>query len=114
MLPVSILGTANLAVSKIDPASIRLAGVAPERYSYSDTGSPYAPFTGKTSCAACNSAGRDGLQDLELKFDSEKLAAALPGGAVDACVILKLTGNLKPQFGGTPIYGEDVLSVKGK
>ena len=114
VLPVAILGTAGLPVSKIDPASIRLAGVTPERYSYADTGTPYAPFTGKTSCAACTSAGRDGLQDLELKFDSGKLAAALPGGAVSACVVLKLTGRLKAEFGGTEINGEDVLSVKRK
>ena len=114
VLPVAILGTAGLPVLKIDPASIRLAGVAPERYSYADTGTPYAPFTGKTSCAACASAGRDGLQDLELKFDSEKLAAKLPASGVSACVVLKLTGNLKAEFGGTAINGEDVLSVKGK
>ena len=62
----------------------------------------------------CNAAGGDGLQDLELKFDSEKLAAALPSGAVSACVVLKLTGRLKAEFGGTDINGEDVLSVKRK
>jgi hypothetical protein len=115
VLPVAILGTADLPVTKIDPESIRLSGIAPERHSYSDVATPYSPSAGKTSCDACNSANGDGLLDLELKFDSEKLAALLPrGAAANACVVKKMTGNLKPEFGGTAITGEDVVSIKGR
>lgn len=112
VLPAAILGTRDLPVSRIDPESIRLAGVAPDRFSYADVATPYSPPTGKTSCADCTDAGRDGIQDLELKFDSRKLAAVLPAGNLNACVLFKITGNLKPEFGGGAFIGEDVVSVK--
>jgi len=47
---IALLGTASVPVSRIDPASIRLSGVAPDKMDYSDVGTPYAPYTGKTSC----------------------------------------------------------------
>jgi hypothetical protein len=112
LLPAAILGTAEVPVNRIDPASIRLAGVAPVHFSIADVGTPYAPFSGKSSCQACNAAKGDGLPDLELKFDSEAIAARLPGGTRDACVVLTVTARLKPEFGGAEIHGEDVVSVK--
>lgn len=114
VLPVAILGTPDMPVTKIDVASIRLAGAAPRQYSLADVGRPFAPFVGKTACTACNSSGGDGILDLELKFDTEALAVNLPSGAVDACVVLKLTANLKAEFGGGAVIGEDVVSLKGK
>jgi hypothetical protein len=46
--------------------------------------------------------------DLTLKFSTVELAAAL-GKPADDCIVLHLTGNLKVEFGGTPIVGEDVV-----
>ncbi|MBN1391621.1 MAG: NHL repeat-containing protein, partial [Sedimentisphaerales bacterium] len=40
VLPAAILGTADFDVTKIDPASIRLAGVAPLRSAYKDVAAP--------------------------------------------------------------------------
>jgi hypothetical protein len=102
VLPVAILGTLDVPVTRIDVTSIRLGGAAPLRSNLADVASPYAPFTGKTSCSACTSSGPDGLLDLELKFDLESLAEALPGGQIEACVVLKMTGKLKAEFGGRP------------
>lgn len=106
VLPAAILGTAALNVSTIDPASIRLAGVAPVRWSIEDVGRP-------GSCAA----GRDGIPDLVLKFDTQKVVRALQasmGTLRDRQrIVLPLEGRLE---NGTLFVGEDVarLQVPGK
>jgi hypothetical protein len=109
-LPVAILGTADLDVSMIDPASVRLAGVAPVRSGYEDVGTPFEPYTGKEECDLdCHEMESDGYMDLTFKFDSKELAAALANDA--GCVAVGLTGNLWPEHGGGPIAGEDVVRI---
>jgi hypothetical protein len=111
VLPVAILGS-TLPVNQIDPASIKLNGVPPLRFSLEDVGSPGTPLRGSASCSTdCAATGPDGVTDLMLHFDSVQLAAALPS-TNEGCLVVKLTGRLKPEYGGTPIAGEDVLSVK--
>lgn len=113
VLPVAIPGTAGLDVAQIDPLSIRLAGVEPLRSDIEDVTTPFAPYTGKQDCDIdCNTVSPDGFQDLTLKFDLQHLIAAL-GDSVQngACVIVKLTGNLRESFGGTDIVGEDVMRI---
>jgi hypothetical protein len=106
VLPAAILGTAALNVSTINPATIRLAGVAPVRWSIEDVGRP-------GSCAA----GPDGIPDLVLKFDTQKVVRALQasmGTLRDRQrIVLPLEGRLK---NGTLFVGEDVarLQVPGK
>lgn len=106
VLPAAILGTVALNVSTIDPASIRLAGVAPVRWSLEDVGRP-------GSCAA----GADGIPDLVLKFDTQEVVQALHaslGTLRDGqTIVLPLEGRLK---NGTLFVGEDVvrLQVPGK
>jgi hypothetical protein len=114
LLPVAINGTPVLDVSQIDPASIRLQEVAPVRWSFEDVSAPYLPLIGKIGAQACNTAGPDGLTDLNLKFDSEELAAALGSPADGAVLVLKLTGKFLPAFGGFPIVGEDVVVIINK
>jgi hypothetical protein len=112
VLPAAILGTSELDVMTIDPASIRLAGVAPIRSDYEDVGTPFEPFTGKESCMDdCNEMGWDGWMDLTVKFDRQELVSAL--GDVDdrQCVVVSLTGNFNEEFGGGPIAGEDVVVI---
>lgn len=114
-LPAAILGTDQLDVTTIDPASIRLEGVAPLRSDYEDVGTPFEPFTGKADCGLdCNEDGPDGMMDLTLKFDSQEVVAAL--GDVDdrQCLVVTVTGNLKEEFGGGPILGEDVIVILDK
>ena len=105
-LSAAILGTATLDVSTINPATIRLAGVAPVRWSIEDVGRP-------GSCAA----GPDGIPDLVLKFDTQKVVRALQasmGTLRDGQrIVLPLEGRLR---NGTLFVGEDAarLQVPGK
>lgn len=113
MVPVAILGTDELDVSQIDPATIRLEGVAPVRSAHEDVGSPVEPYVGKTP-EDCSADGPDGFTDLTLKFESIRLTDALAGAADGEYRTLSLTGNLLPEHGGTALAGEDVVVVRAK
>jgi hypothetical protein len=111
VLPVAILGREIFVVSQIDPASVRLEGVAPLRWSLEDVATPYEPIIGKADAFDCNEYGKDGYTDLTLKFTAQEVVAAL-GDVMDGDVlVLHLTGNLKEEFGGTPFFGEDVVLI---
>jgi len=115
VLPVAILGTSSFDVTKVDPASVRLEGVAPLRSGLEDVATPFTPFTGKKDCLRdCTTSGPDGFLDLTLKFDAQAVVAALGSVTDGECRVLKLTGKLKSAFGGTPITGEDVVIILAK
>lgn len=118
ILPAAILGTADLDVSKIDPSTIVLEGPAgttsPIRWALEDVATPFEPFTGKEDCMDCTTKGPDGFMDLTLKFDTQQVVAAIGNQSDKTCVLLKLTGNLKEEFGGTSIVGEDVVRFQCK
>jgi hypothetical protein len=109
VVPVAVLGTAELDVTSIDPASVRLEGVSPSRSSTADVGQPYYPLRGKTDPEDCLEAGPDGFDDLVLKFDTQALIGAIDDPA-DGWLVLTLTGCLDD---GTPITGEDVVVLVG-
>jgi hypothetical protein len=100
VLPVAVLGTEDFDVTQIDPPTILLAGVAPLRWALEDVGTVGDPL-----------AGPDGFTDLTLKFDAQAIVAALDPVNDGDVVILHLTGNLKAEFGGTLIEGEDVVWI---
>jgi len=112
VLPVAILGTASFDVTTVDPSSVKLQGVPALRSVLEDVATP---FIGTAKNATdCTTAGPDGFVDLVLFFDDQAVSAAL-GAATDGQVlILTLTGNLLPQFGGTAIKGQDVVFVINK
>jgi hypothetical protein len=111
-LPVAILGTAEFDVSQVDPASVKLEGVSPLRWSLEDVAAPYEPYTGKDDALDCTQAGSDGYLDLTLKFDIRAVVAAL-GEISDRDVrVLHLTGNLAED--GAPFGGEDVVVILKK
>ena len=116
ILPVAIVGTEDFDVTTVDPASVRLMGVAPLRSSLEDVATPFEPFLGKESEFDCTEEGPDGYLDLTLKFDTQEVIEAL--GEVDDgdVIVLSLTGNLLEEHGGTTIEGEDVVIIlkKGK
>jgi hypothetical protein len=114
VLPVAILGTDDLDVTQIDPATVRLSDVAPLRWSLRDKSTPFVPFVGKENCEDCNKLGPDGYLDLTLKFNSLEVVAALGDVNDGDCIVLTLTGSLKEEFGGTPIFGEDVVVILKK
>jgi hypothetical protein len=115
VLPIAILGTVDLDVATIDPVTIRLEGVMPLRSSFEDVAAPFEPLTGKAHCELdCLDDGPDGWLDLTLKFKTQDIVAALGEVGDDECRVLMLTGNLKEEFGSTPIEGEDVVVIKNK
>lgn len=109
VLPVAILGTADLDVTTIDPATLLLAGVAPLRWSYEDVATPYEPFLGKPlDPYACNEYGPDGFMDLVLHFDAQSIVAAIGPVSDGDVLLLMLTGNF---YDGRAIAGEDVVKI---
>jgi len=111
VMPAAILGTEDFDVTQVDPVTVMLAGVAPLRWSLEDVATPFDPFLGKEDALDCNEWGADGYLDLALKYDAPELAAALGDVNDGDVLVLPLTGNLKEEFGGTPIVGEDVVLI---
>jgi hypothetical protein len=106
--PVVIAGNEDFDVTTIDASSVRLLGVAPVRSAIEDV--PH-----------CKSVEPDGFLDLTLKFHTQDLVQAMKGSLVegqslenDSWVNMQLTGNLFEVWGGNPILGEDLVTLKGK
>lgn len=94
VLPVAIVGTGDFNISTIDPASVRLAGVAPLRSSEEDVATP---LVDKIDECECTTDGPDGYLDLTLKFDTQEIFAAL--GDVEDSDLLSLTLTGQPERG---------------
>lgn len=109
VLPTAILGTEDFDVMTIDPATVRLEGVAPLRWSYEDVTRPVSP---RYDSCQCTTDGPDGYMDLTLKFDHQAIAAAL-GSVVDGEVkVLRITGMT---YDSVQIVGKDcVIIIKKK
>lgn len=107
--PIAIVATPDFDPRQIDPASIRINGIAPDAWSIRDASRPYSPYMGKEFPEDCSPAGADGRKDLVVAYYQRRLATAL--GTEYAGPTLRLTGRLKPEFGGTAFAGEDVVSV---
>jgi len=101
LLPVAVLGSEDFDVIDIDPASIRLEGVAPIRSSYKDVSTP-APDT-EDECE-CTTQGPDGYLDLTLKFDTQEILTAIGAVALSdgELLALLLTGEVE-DIDGKPI-----------
>lgn len=105
-VPVAIHGSRDFDVSQLDPASLRLEGVAPMRWALEDVGAPYLPYVGKDDCQDCAAPRKDRIRDLLLKFDAAKLREALGEVTNGECRVVHVAGTMK---NGCPIVGEDVL-----
>ncbi|MFQ5932081.1 MAG: hypothetical protein ACE5MM_06720 [Nitrospiraceae bacterium] len=80
---------------------------------------PFELLTGKEDAFDCTDEGRDGFRDLTLKFDAQEvvqaIANALEEHVVDCEVLIStLIGNLREEFDGTPIEGEDVVVIRAR
>jgi len=111
VLPVAIVGTEEFDVTTVDPASVRLIGVAPLRSSLEDVVTHFEPFLGKESEFDCTEEGPDGYLDLTLKFDVQEIVEALGEVNDGDIMVLLLTGNLYEEYGEVPIVGEDVVRI---
>jgi hypothetical protein len=108
---VGILGTEDLDVTQIDPASVMLEGVPASRWKYKDVTRPVE----RIDCGlGCTKGRRDGYKDLILKFRKKNLIEALNAlGYVEhhGCYWLELSGEMKD---GTPFVGEDGIHMLNK
>ncbi|MGD2086185.1 MAG: hypothetical protein PVH61_08380 [Candidatus Aminicenantes bacterium] len=110
VLPIAVLGTGDFDVTTIDPASIRLKGIAPLRSKVEDVSTPV--WNPQYECD-CTTEDEDGFDDLILKFNTREIVEEL-GEVTDGEILeLTLTGKLTD---GTPIEGNDCIIVinKGK
>jgi hypothetical protein len=113
VLPAAILGTEDFDVTMIDPATVRIRGVAPLRWAYEDVATPVLPFTGKEDCNYdCTTEMGDAYLDLALKFKTQEIIATISDPYFKECVVFTITGYLKEEFGGVPFIGEDVVSLR--
>lgn len=108
VLPAAVTGTETLDVTQINPATVKLEGVSPLRWSFEDVTTPYEPAAGKQSSTDCAAAGPDGLTDLTFKFDLQSIVKAIGPVAGGDAKVLKLTGSM---MNGQPIMGEDVVII---
>jgi len=130
LVSVAILGGKTLGekqldvdVEKIDTSSLLLIGVEPAKISYENVATPYTdPIKDEFSC---NTKGPDGIRDLVLKFETQKLVASMDAKqmrvkaiseqdktASDG-VILTLTGKLIVDEKTTiEIEGQDVILLR--
>jgi len=107
VLPVAILGSADLDVNDIDVSCILLERVAPIRSAVEDVSTTVVDGE---ECD-CTTDGADGFDDLTLKFDTQEIVAALGSVNDGDQEVLTLTGNL---IDGTAIEGKDCVIIKSK
>ena len=115
VLPVAILGSADVNVIDIDPTSIAFSigevRVGSIRSSYEDVAAPVSD----TNDCNCIEAGPDGFLDLTLKFETQKIVEAIGDVNHGDVLTLPLTGILyDPAPYETPIAGADCILIKGK
>lgn len=111
ILPAAILGTVDFDVNKIDLASIKLEGISPARSALEDVATPFVPFIGRKTTSDCTVEGPDGFLDLTLKFNNQDIVGAIGMVSDGEILVLKLSGNLKKEFGASPIVGEDIVVI---
>jgi hypothetical protein len=115
-VPVAIAGSASLDATGVDPASIRLEGVAPLRWSLDDVTSPHYPASDTDSDLDCTSGQADGFPDLSLSFHAPTLVDAIVqrlGREPKHGEVLRLllTGRLAAPVAGGSFWGEDLVRI---
>ncbi|WP_069660272.1 hypothetical protein [Arcticibacter eurypsychrophilus] len=105
----AIMGSSTFDVSKVDLSTVKLNGIPFKKSRVIDKS---APFKGDvTSCSTCSNLAPDGIKDLEFLFDSQLLLKTMGTVQDKQCVKVTLTGKLLPQYGSTPIKGEDYIVI---
>jgi hypothetical protein len=111
---VAICGTKDFDVKKINPATVKMYiegitdGVVPLRWSYEDVATPYTGPPG-----GGHALGADGYLDLVFHFDTQTVVINLGLSAyVGSTIPPLIRGNLKEEFGGTAIIGQDCVRIQ--
>jgi hypothetical protein len=105
VLPVAVLGAADFDVMAVNASTVILTwpritlptgavadGVIPSRWALEDV-------------------NRDGLMDIVLKYSMVAAGPYTVTHEQPGDLIMTLKGNLKREFGGTPIVGEDTVRI---
>ena len=106
VIPVAILGAADLDVADILRESVRLVGVSPLRAEVQDVATPVQ----RTDPCDCTRAGADGFPDLVLKFEARAIYDAL-GRPASGNIVAELTATLTQEAGGGAIRGSDCFKI---
>jgi hypothetical protein len=106
MLSAAVLGTKEFDVSRVDPATVLIAGIAPVSHQMMDVSRPLEMR--ETPCE-CAPSSPDGYVDLVLYFDQAQFMAALEPITDGEMQTLQLTGKTKT---GVPLSGSDCLLIK--
>ena len=104
-IPMAVLGGPDFDVSRIDPTTLLLEGLSPEKIRMEDV----AAAPSGTACA-CTAAGPDGYLDMTLKFRAADVRAVLGPMAPGDAFALTLTGTL---VDGTIFRATDCVEVPG-
>jgi len=107
-IKAAILGTSEFDVASVNLQTIRLEGVPPLRYSYSDVGTPFYPESGYSDFYQCSTSGGDGYQDLFLQFDAKAIAENLNSPVKKTSRVMVLTGET---LDGTRFVARDVVKI---
>ncbi len=106
VLPVAILGTDEVDVADIDPASLLLNGIPPLRWNYGDvSGLSVDPYPDMQSDGGETG---DGREDLTLKFNTQDIAGTLGTVQRGDTVTLTMDGEL---YDGTLAAGEETVWI---
>lgn len=107
VLPVAILGSETFDVTRIDPTSLRLNGVAPLRWSYEDV-CGHDDMGMDPDMNGDDGEMPDGYDDMTLKFSTQEIAAALGEDLSRGdIVILTMTGDVD----GSTVSGEETVWI---
>jgi hypothetical protein len=106
VLPIAILGSDEVDVRDIDPATILMEGVPPLRWAYEDVAEP---FPGEL--CDCWTEGPDGWEDLTVKFEKQAIVAAL--GDVNDRDTLRVTVTWD-LYDGLSMEGSDCVIILKK
>jgi hypothetical protein len=106
VLPVAILGSEDLDVSLIDPASLRLEGVKAKMTAIEDV----EDATGSACDEDCAPLPMDEYPDLVAKFANASVAEAIYGASIGEPIPLRLTGTF---LDGRPFDGVDCVQIVG-
>ena len=105
VLRTAIHGSAEFDVTEIDPASIRLEGVAPLWSRMRDVSTPVVD---RTDFCDCTRERQDGFDDLVFWFRAWEIVKALGEVSHGDELVFRLTGKL---MDGTEIEGEDCVVI---
>ena len=106
VLPVAVVGAAELEGYQIDANCITRDGVGAVRSSYEEVSGPVADAN---NCN-CTTDGPDGFMDLTLKFYTQEIVEAIGEVNNNDEVILVLEGVTNSE---RPIEGSDCVLIKG-